>query len=164
RTAMITGDNQRTADAIASRIGISRVLAGVLPDGKVDEVRRLQQEYDMVAMVGDGINDAPALKQANVGIAIGTGTDIAIEAADVTLVRGELTSLVTAINLSRAIFSKIKQNYFWAWMYNIAAVPVAMFGLLHPMIGAAAMSMSSLNVVYNSLRLRRVPIEPKPEN
>ncbi|AFG37128.1 heavy metal translocating P-type ATPase [Spirochaeta africana] len=161
RTAMITGDNQRTADAIARRIGISRVVAGVLPDGKVDEVRRLQDEYTMVAMVGDGINDAPALKQANVGIAIGTGTDIAIEAADVTLVRGELTALVSAVNLSQAIFTKIKQNYFWAWMYNAAAVPVAMFGLLHPMIGAAAMSVSSLNVVYNSLRLKRVPIEPE---
>ena len=159
-TVMITGDNQRTAEAIAARAGISRVIAGVLPEGKVDEVKRLQEEYGMVAMVGDGINDAPALKQANVGIAIGTGTDIAIEAADVTLVRGELTALVSAINLSHAIFVKIKQNFFWAWGYNAAAVPVAMLGLLHPMIGAAAMSMSSLNVVYNSLRLRRVQIEP----
>ncbi|TVQ38442.1 MAG: copper-translocating P-type ATPase [Spirochaetaceae bacterium] len=161
RTAMITGDNERTARAIAERVGISEILAGVLPEGKVDEVRRLQQQYGMIAMVGDGINDAPALKQANVGIAIGTGTDIAIEAADVTLVRGELSALVTAINLSRAIFRKIKENYFWAWAYNAAAIPIAMLGLLHPMIGAAAMSVSSLNVVYNSLRLKRVPVEPR---
>ncbi|MCH8513526.1 MAG: heavy metal translocating P-type ATPase [Kiritimatiellae bacterium] len=160
-TAMITGDNRRTADAIARRVGISRVLAGVMPDGKVDEVIKLQDEYGTVAMVGDGINDAPALKQANVGIAIGTGTDIAIEAADVTLVRGDLTALVTAVNLSGAIFRKIKENFFWAWVYNILAVPVAMFGLLHPMIGAAAMSLSSLNVVYNSLRLRKIRVEPK---
>ncbi len=160
RTAMITGDNERTANAIARTVGITRVISGVLPDGKVDEVRRLQDEYGLVAMVGDGINDAPALKQANIGVAIGTGTDIAIEAADVTLVRGELSALVTAVNLSRATFRKIKENYFWAWFYNAVAVPVAMFGLLHPMIGAAAMSISSLNVVYNSLRLKRVPIEP----
>ncbi len=161
RTAMITGDNERTAAAIARQVGITRVISGVLPDGKVDEVKALQQEYGLVAMVGDGINDAPALKQANIGVAIGTGTDIAIEAADVTLVRGELTALVTAVNLSRATFRKIKENYFWAWFYNAVAVPVAMFGLLHPMIGAAAMSVSSLNVVYNSLRLKRVPIEPR---
>lgn len=161
RTAMITGDNQRTAQAIARQVGISDVIAEVLPDGKVDEVRRLQEQHGMVAMVGDGINDAPALKQANVGIAIGTGTDIAIEAADVTLVRGEISALVTAVNLSRAIFRKIKENYFWAWFYNAAAVPIAMLGLLHPMIGAAAMSLSSLNVVYNSLRLKRVPVEPE---
>ncbi len=161
RTAMITGDNERTAAAIARQVGITRVISGVLPDGKVDEVRALQREYGLVAMVGDGINDAPALKQANIGVAIGTGTDIAIEAADVTLVRGELTALVTAVNLSRATFRKIKENYFWAWFYNAVAVPVAMIGLLHPMIGAAAMSVSSLNVVYNSLRLKRVPIEPR---
>lgn len=160
-TVMITGDNQRTAAAIGKRVGITHVVAEVLPDGKVSEVKRLQKDYGIVSMVGDGINDAPALKQANVGIAIGTGTDIAIEAADVTLVRGELTGIVSAINLSRAIFRKIKENYFWAWIYNAVFIPIAVMGLLHPLIGAAAMAMSSLNVVYNSLRLRKINIEPK---
>ncbi len=158
RTAMITGDNKRTASAIAKKVGIDDVIAEVLPDGKVDKVKELQKKYDVVAMVGDGINDAPALKQANIGIAIGTGTDIAIEAADITLVRGNLGSIVTSVKLSQAIFRKIKENFFWAWFYNIVAVPVAVLGLLHPMIGAAAMSVSSLNVVYNSLRLKKVKL------
>ena len=159
-TVMITGDNRVTAEAVARQAGIKEVIAEVLPHEKVDAVRSLQERWGMTAMVGDGINDAPALKQANVGIAMGTGTDIAIESADVTLVRGDLSSLVTAINLSQAMFRKIKENYFWAWFYNAAAVPAAMLGLLHPMIGAAAMSISSLNVVYNSLRLKNVNIEP----
>ncbi len=159
-SVMITGDNRRTAEAVARMAGVSRVISDVLPHEKVEAVRTLQAEGVLVAMVGDGINDAPALKQANVGVAIGTGTDIAIEAADVTLVRGDVTSLVTAINLSHGIFRKIKENYFWAWLYNGIAIPFAMMGLLHPMIGAAAMSISSLNVVYNSLRLKRVNIEP----
>ena len=159
-TAMITGDNKRTAAAIGKKVGISHVISEVLPDGKVEEVIRLQKQYGTIAMVGDGINDAPALKQANVGIAIGTGTDIAIEAADVTLVRGELSGIISAIKLSRAIFKKIKENYFWAWFYNAVAIPVAMLGLLHPMIGAAAMAVSSLNVVHNSLRLKKADVEP----
>ena len=158
RTAMITGDNEATAKAIAKKAGVTHVIANVLPDGKVKEIERLQKQYGLVAMVGDGINDAPALKQANVGLAIGTGTDVAIEAADVTLVRGDLITVISAITLSRAIFRKIKENYFWAWFYNAVAIPFAMMGLLHPMIGAAAMSVSSLNVVYNSLRLRKIPL------
>ncbi|WP_353894196.1 heavy metal translocating P-type ATPase [Proteinivorax hydrogeniformans] len=160
KTAMITGDNNRTANAIGKKVGISSVISEVLPDGKVNEVKNLQEKYEVVAMVGDGINDAPALKQSNVGIAIGTGTDIAIEAADVTLVKGELSGIISAINLSTATFKKIKENYFWAWFYNAIAIPVAMLGLLHPMIGAAAMSVSSLNVAYNSLRLKKVDVDP----
>ncbi|PRX19236.1 Cu+-exporting ATPase [Orenia metallireducens] len=160
KTAMITGDNKRTAAAIGKKVGISHVIAEVLPDGKVEEVIRLQEKYGTVAMVGDGINDAPALKQANVGIAIGTGTDIAIEAADVTLVRGELSAIISAVKLSKAIFRKIRENYFWAWIYNAIFIPMAVIGLLHPLIGAATMATSSLNVVYNSLRLKKQDIEP----
>jgi Cu+-exporting ATPase len=158
KTAMITGDNQRTASAIAKKAGISHVISGVLPNGKVDEIKNLQNTYGLVAMVGDGINDAPALKQANVGIAIGSGTDVAIEAADVTLVNGNIQGVLQAIKLSKAIFKKIKENFFWAWFYNGIAIPFAIFGLLHPMIGAAAMSLSSLNVIYNSLRLKKIKL------
>lgn len=156
KTVMITGDNQKTAEAIAFQAGISKVIASVLPDGKVQEIERLQSEYGLVAMVGDGINDAPALKQANVGIAIGTGTDIAIESSDITIISPDLNTIIKALTLSKAIFKKIKENYFWAWFYNALAIPFAMLGLLHPMIGALAMSLSSLNVIYNSLRLKKI--------
>ncbi|GAA3977106.1 heavy metal translocating P-type ATPase [Allohahella marinimesophila] len=156
---MITGDNERAAKAVAAEVGLDQVMAGILPEGKVDAVRELQRIYGQhVAMVGDGINDAPALKQANVGIAIGAGADVAIEAAEVTLVSGELSKVVEAINLSRATFRKIVQNLFWAWAYNLAAIPVAALGLLHPMIGVVAMTASSLSVIGNSILLKRAKI------
>ncbi|MFQ6075926.1 MAG: heavy metal translocating P-type ATPase [Candidatus Bathyarchaeia archaeon] len=160
KTTMLTGDNRRTAEAIAKKIGMSRVLAEVLPDQKVKEIQKLQDGGEMVAMVGDGINDAPALTAANVGIAIGTGTDIAIESADVTLVRGDLSSVVTAIKLSRKTFSKIKQNLFWAFFYNTVALPAAMLGLAHPVIAEIAMATSSVTVVTNANLLRRANIQP----
>ncbi len=154
RTVLLTGDNARTAAAVAEELGIDEWRAGLLPGEKVDAVRRLQ-EAGPVAMVGDGINDAPSLEQADVGIALGTGTDIAIEAADITLVGGELARVVTAVRLSRATFRKIRQNLFWAYIYNTVALPVAFFGLLHPVIAEGAMALSSISVVANANRLRR---------
>ena len=185
KTVMLTGDNRRTAEAIAEQTGIDEVLAEVLPGEKLTEIRRLQDQLAraegveeardgrgrefwggparrkaLVAMVGDGINDAPALTQADVGIAIGTGTDIAIEASDITLVRGDLSGVVSAVKLSRATFGKVVQGLFWAFFYNVVMIPLAILGLMHPVLAEIAMAMSSITVVSNANLLRRANIEP----
>jgi Cu+-exporting ATPase len=153
RVVMITGDHERTARAVAKQVDIDEVLADVLPADKARAVEELRAKFGPTAMVGDGINDAGALATADVGIAMGSGTDIAIESADIALVRDDLSGVVDAVLLSRAAFRKIRQNLFWAVGYNALAVPLAVLGLLHPLIAEATMALSSVNVVANSLRL-----------
>jgi Cu+-exporting ATPase len=155
RTVLLTGDNAATARAVADEVGIDEVIAEVLPSEKAAVVERLQAEGRAVAMAGDGVNDAPALAQADLGLSIGTGTDVAIEASDLTLVSGDLRAAPRAILLSRATLRTIKQNLGWAFGYNLAALPLAAVGLLNPVIASAAMAFSSVSVVANALRLRR---------
>ena len=161
RPVLLTGDNERAARAVAAAVGIGEVIAGVLPSGKVDAIKQLQDTGRVVSMAGDGVNDAAALAKADLGLAMGTGTDAAIEASDLTLVRGDLLAVPDAILLSRRTLATIKGNLFWAFGYNAAAIPLAALGFLNPLIAAAAMAFSSVFVVANSLRLRRFqPFRP----
>ncbi|MDP4195611.1 MAG: HAD-IC family P-type ATPase, partial [Bacteroidota bacterium] len=159
KIVMLTGDNKKTASAIAKRIGIESFSAEILPEDKAKEVKKYQKGGEIVAMVGDGINDAPALAQSNLGIAMGNGTDVAIETADITLLRGDLNGIVNAIKLSKKTIKTIKQNLFWAFIYNVLGIPLAAIGMLNPMFAALAMSFSSVSVVSNSLRLRGVKLK-----
>jgi len=162
RPVLLTGDNRATAEAVAAEVGIEEVIAEVLPSEKAGVVRRLQAEGRVVTMVGDGVNDAPALAQADLGLSIGTGTDVAIEASDLTLVDGDLLGAVDAIRLSRATLRTIRQNLAWAFGYNVAAIPLAAAGLLNPVVAGAAMALSSVSVVANALRLRSFRKTPRP--
>ena len=152
---MMTGDNKSVAYSVANKVGIDEVLADVSPEQKTKKIESLQKDGNFVAMVGDGINDAPALATADVGIAMGTGTDVAIESGDIVLVKGDLRKATEAIELSRATLKNIKQNLFWAFIYNLVGIPVAAFGLLNPVFSAAAMGFSSVSVVLNALRLKK---------
>jgi Cu+-exporting ATPase len=155
QTVLLTGDNETTARAIGEEIGVDRVIAGVLPEGKVDVIKELQGDGKIVAMVGDGVNDAPALVQADLGVAVGTGSDVAIEASDITIVGADPAAIPKAIGLSRKTLRIIYQNLFWAFFYNVAAIPLAAAGKLTPIIAAGAMAFSDVSVVGNALRLRR---------
>ena len=156
---MLTGDNQRTAQAIGKQVGIDHVIAEVVPEQKADQIKLLQQTDKKVAMVGDGVNDAPALAVADIGMAIGTGTDVAIEAADITLMRGDLNSVADSVQLSTKTMRNIKQNLFFAFIYNTASIPIAAIGLLAPWVAGAAMAFSSVSVVLNALRLQRLKLK-----
>ena len=156
---MLTGDNERTAKAIAKQAGIEKIIANVLPGEKAGVIKKLKHEGKVVAMVGDGINDAPALAEADIGIAIGSGSDVAKETGGIILVKDDVRDVVAGIRLSRATMKKVKQNLFWAFFYNSIAIPIAAFGLLNPIIAAAAMALSSLSVVSNSALLKRLRLE-----